>query len=309
MIHTAFLFPGQGSQAVGMGKDFFQSSSLAKEIFARADGALGYSISEICMEGPEEKLKLTQNTQPALLTVSFIAFKLFGIEPSLAAGHSLGEYSALVAAGALEFEDAVLLVHKRGKYMQEAVPVGEGAMAAVLGSSFEKIEKVMNQIEDGVVEVANWNSKEQIVIAGHEHAVKEALVQIDPPRSVLLPVSAPFHCRLMQSAEDKLSSDLDLIKFKDLQFPIVTNVDAKIIRRGDEARDSLKRQVTRCVLWYDSMELLNSENVDLYVELGSGKVLSGLLKRIGRGWDSSPTFLNIEDTASLDLAKKALSGN
>ena len=308
MGRVAFLFPGQGSQVVGMGKDFYQSSSLAREIFARADEALGYPISRLCLEGPAEQLKLTQNTQPALLTVSTITYELFGREPLLAAGHSLGEYSALVAARALSFEDAVLLVHKRGTYMQEAVPVGVGAMAAVLGSTYEKIEETLNQITDGVVEVANWNSKEQIVIAGHEFAVKEALARIDPPRSVMLPVSAPFHCRLMESAEEKLSYDLDQIEFKDLQFPIVTNVDAKIIQKASDARDSLKRQVTRTVLWYDSMEVMNNENVDVYVELGSGKVLSGLLKRTGRAWDRTPAVFNIEGNISLDKTEKALLG-
>ena len=306
MSRVAFLFPGQGSQAVGMGKDFYDSLPQAQEIFARADEALGYKISKLCFEGPEDELKLTQNTQPALLAVSYVAYVLLGKDASIAAGHSLGEYSALVAAGSLGFEDALRLVHKRGKYMQEAVPVGVGAMAAVLGSAYEDVEKALAEVTDGVVEIANWNSQEQIVIAGHKEAVEKALALINPPRSVMLPVSAPFHCRLMKSAEEKLSCDLDDVEFKDLNFPVITNVDAKIVHRGDEARDSLKRQVTRPVLWYRSMEILNEENIDVLVELGSGKVLSGLGRRISRSWESSPTLMNAEDPESLEKVRASL---
>lgn len=306
MSGVAFLFPGQGSQAVGMGKDFYESSPQAQEIFARADEALEYKISKLCFEGPEDELKLTQNTQPALLAVSYVAYVLLGKNASIAAGHSLGEYSALVAAGSLGFEDALRLVHKRGKYMQEAVPVGVGAMAAVLGSDYEDVEKALSNVTDGVVEIANWNSQEQIVIAGHKEAVEKALALINPPRFVMLPVSAPFHCRLMKGAEEKLSCDLDDVEFKDLNFPIITNVDAKIIHRGDEARDSLKRQVTRPVLWYRSMEILNEENIDVLVELGSGKVLSGLGRRIIRRWESSPTLMNAEDPESLERVRASL---
>lgn len=306
MSGVAFLFPGQGSQAVGMGKDFYESSPQAQEIFARADEALEYKISKLCFEGPEDELKLTQNTQPALLAVSYVAYVLLGKNASIAAGHSLGEYSALVAAGSLEFEDALRLVHKRGKYMQEAVPVGVGAMTAVLGSDYEDVEKALANVTDGVVEIANWNSQEQIVIAGHKEAVEKALALINPPRFVMLPVSAPFHCRLMKSAQEKLSCDLDDVEFKDLNFPIITNVDAKIIHRGDEARDSLKRQVTRPVLWYRSMEILNEENIDVLVELGSGKVLSGLGRRISRRWESSPTLMNAEDPESLEKVRASL---
>lgn len=307
MSRMALLFPGQGSQMVGMGKDFYESSPLGREIFDRADACLGFSLSQLCLEGPEEKLRLTQNTQPALLTVSTIAFRLFGRTPFLAAGHSLGEYSALVAAGSLLFEDAVLLVHKRGKYMQEAVPVGVGTMAAILGSSYDHIQESLKRVEGGIVEVANWNSKEQIVIAGHEQAVKNALALIDPPRSVLLPVSAPFHCRLMSDAEEKLAYDLKHTEFKNLQFPVVTNVDARSISKGDEAREALKKQVTRTVLWFDSMEQMRKEKVEIFVELGSGKVLSGLIKRIGRDWEKSPAVFNIEDMASLHKTQDGLS--
>ncbi len=235
-----------------------------------------------------------------------MAYVLLGKNASLAAGHSLGEYSALVAAGSLGFEDALRLVHKRGKYMQEAVPVEVGAMAAVLGSSCEDVESAISKVPDGVVEIANWNSREQVVIAGHKEAVEKALTLVNPPRFVMLPVSAPFHCRLMKSAEEKLSRDLDEVEFRDLAFPVITNVDAKIIHTGEEARDALKRQVTRPVLWYKSMEVLNKENIDVFVELGSGKVLSGLAKRISRGWESSPTLLNVENPETLDQVKLAL---
>lgn len=308
MSHLAFLFPGQGSQAVGMGRDFYENSSLAKEIFAKADEVLGFSISQLCFEGPLERLKLTEITQPAILTVSFIAYTLLGIEPEIAAGHSVGEYSALVAAGSLRFEDALPLVHKRGKYMQEAVPVGKGAMAAVLGVGYGEVKQALAKIEKGVVEIANWNSLEQIVIAGHKEAVDEALELIKPPRSVILSVSAPFHCKLMKKAEESLSRDLDQIDFADLKFPIITNVDAKVVNKGKEARDALRRQVSRPVLWYKSMEMLFKEKIEIFAELGPGKVLSGLARRSGRNFSSSFTLLNVNDLETLRKSKEVLSG-
>jgi [acyl-carrier-protein] S-malonyltransferase len=306
MSRLAFLFPGQGSQAVGMGESFFEHYSLARELFGRADEILGYRISRLCFEGPDEELRLTQNTQPALLVVSAIAYSLFGREPAIAAGHSLGEYSALVAAGSLRFEDGLRLVHNRGKYMQEAVPVGQGAMAAVLGMSYEDLSQAVSRVQSGVVQIANWNSQEQLVIAGHKQAVEEALKMAKPPRSVMLPVSAPFHSALMKGAEDRLAIDLDRVELKDLKFPIVTNVDAKIIRTGEAARDSLKRQVSRPVLWYKSMELLAGENIDAFVELGPGKVLTGLIKRIGRSWPHPFATWNVEDRESLDKTQGSL---
>lgn len=300
MSRLAFLFPGQGSQAVGMGKSFYEHYSLARELFDRADEILGYRISRLCFEGPEPDLRLTQNTQPALLVVSTIACSLFGREPAIAAGHSLGEYSALVAAGSLRFEDALRLVHSRGRYMQEAVPVGQGAMAAVLGMSYEDLNQAVSRVQSGVVQIANWNSQEQLVIAGHKQAVEEALKSAKPPRSVMLPVSAPFHSSLMKGAEDRLAKDLDQVEFKDLKFPIVTNVDAKMIQTGEEARESLTRQVSRPVLWYKSMELLAGKTIDAFVELGPGKVLTGLIKRIGRSWPHPFATWNVEDRESLE---------
>lgn len=306
MTRNAFLFPGQGSQVVGMGKSFHDHSDEARAMFARADEALGYKISKLCFEGPEDELKLTSNTQPALLLVSTVAYTLYGREPVIAAGHSLGEYSALVSAGAIRFEDALRLVHKRGRYMQEAVPVGQGAMAAVLGAAYEDLVRALAQVTSGVVQIANWNSPEQIVIAGHKAAVEEALAIAKPPRSVMLPVSAPFHSALMQSAEERLAVDLDATEFRDPKFPIVTNVDARIIRTGAEARDALKRQVSRPVLWYKSMELLAGESLDAFVELGPGKVLIGLIKRIGKGWPKPFAMGNVEDMESLAKTRASI---
>ncbi|MDH7511984.1 MAG: ACP S-malonyltransferase [Clostridiales bacterium] len=309
MSLVAYLFPGQGSQKVGMGRDFFEGSSLAREIFGLADDILGFKISQICFEGPEETLRLTPNTQPALLTVSTVAFKLLERPPDVAAGHSLGEYSALVAAGALRFEDALRLVHKRGLYMQEAVPVGVGAMAALVGASFDDVQKAIGQAKKGVVEIANRNSQDQLVIAGHREAVEETLSLIKGTRFVMLPVSAPFHTSLMKSAEDKLAADLDAVEFSALDFPVITNVDAKIIRQAEEARESLKRQVSRPVLWHDSMVKLGQEGVRTAVEVGPGKVLAGLMKRISRDWPQLLTLINVEDQESLAKCKEILSGS
>ncbi len=306
MKRVVHLFPGQGSQAVGMGRDFYDRSEAARALFGRADEVLGYKLSRLCFEGPEEELRLTQNTQPALLVVSTIAGRLLGSEPALAAGHSLGEYSALVAAGSLTFEDALSLVHKRGRYMQEAVRVGQGAMAALLGANRQAVLDGLARVSSGIAEVANWNSPEQTVIAGDKAAVEEAVALIKAPRSVFLSVSAPFHSSLMKSAEKKLAVDLDRTVFQDLCFPVVTNVDARPIRSGVEARDALKRQVSRPVLWHESMDRLKGEGVTHFVELGSGKVLSGLLKRIGRGWPQPFTALNVEDMESLEKARAAL---
>jgi [acyl-carrier-protein] S-malonyltransferase len=291
-----------------MGKDLHDKSAEARELFARADGILGFPISKICFEGPEEELRLTRNTQPALLVVSTVACRLLGRDPVVAAGHSLGEYSALVAAGCLRFDDAVLLVHKRGRYMQEAVPVGVGAMAAVLGIPGEQVERRLAEVRSGVVEIANWNSDDQIVISGEKPAVEEALAAIKAPRSVILPVSAPFHSRLMKPAEEKLAADLDAVPFADLRFPIITNVDARLIRTGEEARDALKRQVSRSVLWTKSMGRLKEMDVEACVECGPGRVLAGLFKRIGRGWPKTPAFYNLENWDGVEKARTALFG-
>jgi [acyl-carrier-protein] S-malonyltransferase len=302
MSKLAFLFPGQASQYPGMGKDLAANFAESRAVFAEADAALGFSLSQLCFEGSEDALKLTENTQPAILTVSVAAYRALaarGIEPDFAAGHSLGEYSALVAAGTLEFSDAVKLVRQRGLYMQEAVPAGEGAMAAILGLSPADVAEVCRKAADGeVVSPANLNSPEQTVIAGNAAAVKrsvEIASQAGAKRAVILAVSAPFHCALLMPAQKRLEVDLRATKFNNLRFPLVTNADAETIASGDEARESLIRQVTMPVRWLESVREMIEQGVNIFVEVGPGKVLSGLLRQI----DRSVRCFNVEDAASL----------
>jgi [acyl-carrier-protein] S-malonyltransferase len=302
MSKLAFLFPGQASQYPGMGKNLAENFAESRAVFDEADAALGFSISRLCFEGSEEALKLTENTQPAILTVSVAAYRALaahGIEPNFAAGHSLGEYSALVAAGALEFSTAVKLVRQRGRYMQEAVPAGEGAMAAILGLSPADVAEVCKKAAGGeIVSPANLNSPDQTVIAGSAAAVKRAVEtasQSGAKRAVILPVSAPFHCALLMPAQQRLETDLRAAKFSNLRFPLITNADAEAITSGDEARESLIRQVTMPVRWHESMREMIEQGVNIFVEIGPGKVLSGLLRQI----DRSVRCLNVEDAASL----------
>jgi [acyl-carrier-protein] S-malonyltransferase len=295
MKDNAFLFPGQGSQVVGMGKDLYLNTELGKKTFDIANEILGYNFSRICFEGPEEELQLTYNGQPALLTVSYILFNLFGEEPCIAAGHSLGEYSALLCAGSIKYEDAVLAVHKRGKYMQEAVPVGKGAMAAIMGVDAEKIIDVIEKIK-GTVDVANLNSPTQVVISGEKQAVEKAVEIIAPRKMKYLPVSAPFHSKLMCPAEEKLSADLDKIEFKDLAFPVINNIEAAEVTTGEHARFSLKKQVSRPVLWHNTMmKFLKEKEIKKFTEIGSGRVLTGLLKRTARQEGYNIETYNIRD--------------
>jgi [acyl-carrier-protein] S-malonyltransferase len=298
----AFLFPGQGSQAVGMGKELADNYPVARRTFEEADEALGYKLSELCFEGPEEKLKLTEVTQPAILTASIAAWRVLQekeLNPNFVAGHSLGEYSAHVAAGTLTFTDAVRTVRNRGKYMQEAVPVGVGAMAAVIGMSLDKVGEILNDAAQGeVCQAANINSPEQIVISGHAGAVGRAIklaTERGAKKAVSLPVSAPFHCALMQPAQDRLAADLGALMFQNPSCPVVCNVDAAVITSAEAAREALIRQVTGAVRWEPSVRLLIDKGASLFIEVGPGKVLWGLMRQI----DRSKTCVTVGDEASL----------
>jgi [acyl-carrier-protein] S-malonyltransferase len=287
MSDIAFLFPGQGSQAVGMGKALAEAWPVARQVFEEADEALGFSISRLCFDGPEDQLRLTENTQPALLTVSIAALRVLeqeGYRPAFVAGHSLGEYSALVAAGSLSFRDAVRLVRLRGRYMQEAVPPGVGAMAAVLKPPMERLEQILAEAAQGeVVAAANFNSPDQVVIAGHAGAVaraSEALKAAGAKRVVPLPVSAPFHCPLMKPAQERLKADLEAVEFRDLAVPLVNNVAVRVVTTGAEAREGLYLQVPGAVRWTESVQKLVGLGMRRAVEVGAGAVLCGLLKQI-----------------------------
>jgi [acyl-carrier-protein] S-malonyltransferase len=303
MSKTAFVFPGQGAQYPGMGREAAEKYPVARAAFDQADDALGFAISQLCFAGSEEDLKLTENTQPAILATSTALFRILeekGIQPDYVAGHSLGEYSALVAAGALKLEDAATVVRRRGRYMQDAVPVNTGAMAALLGLDLNVVLAVCEQVAQGqVVAPANLNSPGQIVIAGHREAVERAVASAKAAgakRAILLQVSAPFHCALMKPAEERLSVDLDACAFADLRYPLVANADARPIRTGREARYALKRQVSRPVHWQETIQYLLGEGVRTFVEVGPGKVLLGLIRSI----DKSVTMLNAEDEKSVE---------
>ena len=283
----AFIFPGQGSQFSGMGKDVAEAFPQALQVFKEADESLGFPLSRLCFEGPDEQLRLTENTQPAILTVSIALSRVLeerGKSAAFVAGHSLGEYSALVAAGALAFRDAAQVVRLRGRFMQEATPVGVGAMAAVIGLDLEQVRNVCQEAaQEQVVSPANINAPGQLVIAGHKEAVERASAlasQKGARKVVPLPVSAPFHCALMKPAADRLAAELAKISFCDLKVPLVNNVDARVVRTADEAKDGLVRQVASAVRWVEVIERMVQEGVTEFVEIGPGKVLAGLVRRI-----------------------------
>ncbi|HEX8178482.1 MAG TPA: ACP S-malonyltransferase [Pyrinomonadaceae bacterium] len=310
----AYIFPGQGSQAVGMGRDLAEHYPAARAVFAEADEALGFSLSQLCFTGPAEELQLTEHTQPALLTTSIAALRAMQAEglpaPDYVAGHSLGEYSALVAAGALSLTTAVRTVRARGRYMQAAVPVGVGAMAAILGADPDMVAAACAEAAQGeVCSPANINSPKQIVIAGHAGAVDRAVELLKARgvrKAVKLNVSAPFHCALMQPAEEQLAARLAQLEFNELRVPVVTNVDAAPTRAGSAARAALVRQVSAPVRWRESIErLVEMHGVETFIEVGPGKVLAGLVRQIA----PAVRCLNVEDSASLAATRAAFASD
>ncbi len=317
MSKLAFIFPGQGSQHPGMGRDLADNFSISKHVFDEADAALGFSLSNLCFNGPEEDLQLTANTQPAILTASvaaFLALSEKGLKPDFVAGHSLGEYSALVAAGTLGLTDAVKLVRRRGELMQEAVPVGVGAMAAILGIDADKVSEACAAASQSVGQgqscaPANFNSPSQIVIAGHKEAVERATEECKArgaKRAMMLKVSAPFHSSLMMPAQEQMIEPLNATTFNNLNVPIVNNVDAAVVTSGATSREALIRQISAPVRWTDSVSKLLAEGVETFVEVGPGKVLCGLVKAIAKEAGKEVKLLNVEDSASLQAAVEAL---
>jgi [acyl-carrier-protein] S-malonyltransferase len=309
-MSIAYIFPGQGSQYPGMGKNLVENFAVARRIFEEADDALHFSISRLCFEGSVEELQLTENTQPAILAVSVAVLRTIESEgfpaPEYVAGHSLGEYSALVAAKSLSLSEAIQTVRARGRYMQEAVPPGVGGMAAVMGAELRDIEAACSEAQQGqVCAPANINSPNQVVIAGNTEAVERAgelLKNAGAKRVVKLNVSAPFHCALMLPAQERLAFDLESVSFHDLSVPLVTNVDAATNKAANAARDALVRQVSAPVRWLESMQLLIQQGVENFVEVGPGKVLSGLMRQISR----EVKCFNVEDAASLKAASASL---
>jgi len=303
MSSDAFIFPGQGSQFPGMGKDLADNFACAREVFQEADDAIGFNLSRLCFEGPEDQLKLTANTQPAILATSVAALRVVqaetGLQPVLVAGHSLGEYSALVAASAISFADAVRTVRARGTFMQEAVPVGIGAMAAILGVEPEILAAICEEAAQGeVVSPANFNSPGQIVIAGHADAVNRAIEIAKAKgyrKAMLLPVSAPFHCRLMTPAGERLQSALEAVPVSPLQVPVVSNVEAQANRDQNRVKELLVKQVSAPVRWEESVGHMVKQGITRFVEIGPGKVLSGLVKRIEKSCETR----NIDDVTTL----------
>ncbi|MBP6890326.1 MAG: ACP S-malonyltransferase [Veillonella sp.] len=311
-MKTAFVFPGQGSQKVGMLQDLYNEYAIVRQRFAEADEALGYSISKLCFEGPDTELVKTANTQPAILTASIACYEVLkekGFTPDIVGGHSLGEYSALVAAGVLKFADAVYLVHKRGEFMQEAVPIGKGAMAAILALPREQVVEICQQVNDevGSVQAVNFNCPGQIVIAGETAAVEKAaelMKAAGAKRAVMLPVSAPFHSHLMEPAADKLKVELDKVTLSDAQIPVVANVNGQILTDASAIKESLVKQAASPVLWEDCVATMVNFGAQAFVEVGPGKVLTGFTKKINKEMQ----LANVEDVASLAKTLEFLEG-
>jgi [acyl-carrier-protein] S-malonyltransferase len=313
MDKIAFIFPGQGSQHAGMGRELAEQFPVAQAVFEEADQALGFALSGLCFHGPDEDLQLTANTQPAILTASTAAFRVLtahGIRPDFVAGHSLGEYSALVAAEALSLSAAVKLVRRRGEFMQAAVPVGIGAMAAILGIEAAQVaEACAAAAQDQICAPANFNSPTQVVIAGDADAVSRAIEECKARgarRALLLKVSAPFHCALMKPAQEQMQPLLNEADFQPLQFPIINNVDAALTTAGASAREALERQISSSVRWTESVTRLFEQGVSTFIEVGPGKVLSGLVKAIAKESGKEVTLCNVEDAASLATTLQVL---
>lgn len=309
MRKLAFLFPGQGSQVPGMGRELSEKHAVARRTLEEADQALGFPLSRLCWDGPAEELQLTANTQPAILACSVAACRVLqerGVSPAYVAGHSLGEYSALVAAGSIDFFDALRIVRRRGQYMQEAVPAGTGAMAALLGLARDQVEELCRSAANGeVVTPANFNTPGQIVVAGNVGAVErvmESALAAGAKRALQLPVSAPFHCSLMQPAQQRLVPELQSVRFSDLRFPLVNNVRAEEVKTGPQARQGLIDQIPSPVLWEQSVRRLLSLGIEQFIEVGPGRVLTGMLRQI----DRKVPAVNVEDEKSLDKALVAL---
>ena len=312
MTKTAFIFPGQGSQYIGMGKELYDNFPIAKETFEEANDSLGVDIKKICFEDPHSEIGLTINTQPAVLTTSIAAFRVLdqetGTKASIVAGHSLGEYCALVASGSLNFSDAVQIVRQRGRFMQEAVPVGSGTMAAIIGMGEEDVEKICTEIAEGgdLVSPANYNSPDQTVVSGRTTGVEKAVdlaKERGAKRAILLDVSAPFHCSLMQPAMEKLAAELEKISFNEIGIPVISNVEADLNASKEKARELLIEQVCSPVKWVHSMRTMIEEGVDTAVEIGPGRVLSGLVKKTAR----TVKTLNLENMKSLNKVRQELS--
>lgn len=307
-MKIAFVFPGQGSQYVGMGKDICDNFDTAKQTFKQASDVLGYDVASLCFNGPAEELNRTYRTQPCILTVSAAISRVLsekGIIPSVVAGHSLGEYSALVAAEGMAFQDAVRLTEQRGRFMQEAVPEGKGLMAAILGLERGKVDAICTSLQSGYAAAANYNCPGQIVIAGEKNAVEEAIEQCrsaGAKRAIALAVSVPSHCRLMSAASDRLAALLETIHLKNPVIPLVNNADAAFLNDSEQIKASLVRQLSSPLLWEDSIKNMTASGVDVFIEAGPGKVLTGLIKRIV----PEKKVLHVEDTKSLEAALSSL---